>query len=60
MIGVNVIGKRQAKLATKFNENTDERGIRLAKLVIMIEKYFVEHKGSKDDEEPSPDEQEVS
>lgn len=60
VIGVNVIEKRQQKLADKFTVRNDELHERVARLELKLERYKAENTRSKDTPEPSPEEEEVS
>jgi hypothetical protein len=60
IIGVNVIEKRQQKIADKLSEKNVKLHERVAKLELKLEKFRVDLGKSKDTPEPSPDEEEVS
>jgi len=60
IIGVNVIEKRQAKLALKLSATNESLRVRVAKLEETVKRFRTGHKVSKDEEGPTPDEQDVS
>jgi voltage-gated potassium channel len=60
IIGVNVIEKRQQKLADKISRRTDGLRERIAKLELSMAQFKANQIKSKDTPEPSHDEEEVS
>ncbi|MCK5653259.1 MAG: two pore domain potassium channel family protein, partial [Gemmatimonadetes bacterium] len=60
IIGVNVIEKRQAKIAERFTERNEMLKVRVAQLEKRVDKFWAEHKSPKDDDEPSADELDVN
>ena len=60
IIGVNVIEKRQAKLADRMTEDNEKLHIRVLELEERIEKYKTDRERSNTEEEPAPEEQEVT
>ncbi len=60
IIGVNVIEKRQARLAVKMTERNQRLLIRVLELEEKIERYRTEQERPRDKEEPSPEEQVVT
>ena len=60
IIGLNVIEKRQARLAMKISERNESLHLRILKLEENIERYRTEREEPLNKEEPAPEEQEVT
>lgn len=60
IIGVNVIEKRQAELADRMTERNQRLHIRVLELEERINKFNTDRERSNTEEEPSPEEQEVT
>ncbi len=60
IIGLNVIEKRQTELAGRMTERNQRLHIRVLELEEKIEKYKTDRERSNTEEEPSPEEQEVT